>query len=57
MHETWFPVIDEGGKQGIVQKELSNERIVEIIMHMQVLLWLGDDWGSAKQRALMRDIL
>ena len=26
-------------------------------MHMQVLLWMGDDIGLAEQRALMRDIL
>ncbi len=57
MHETWFPVIEMGREQGIVRKELSNERIVEIIMHMQLLLWMGDDLGPAKQRALMRDIL
>lgn len=57
MNETWFPVIEEGRKQGIVRKELSNERIVEIIMHMQLLLWMGDDLGPAKQRSLMRDIL
>ena len=57
MHETWFPVIEEGRERGIVRKELSNERIVEIIMHMQLLLWMGDDLGPAKQRALMRDIL
>ena len=57
MNETWFPVIEEGRKQGIVRNELSNERIVEIIMHMQLLLWMGDDLGPAEQRALMRDIL
>ena len=57
MNETWFPVIEAGRKQGIVRKELSNERIVEIIMHMQLLLWMGDDLGPAKQRALMRDML
>ena len=57
MNETWLPVIEAGRKQGIVRKELSNERIVEIIMHMQLLLWMGDDLGLAKQRALMRDIL
>ena len=57
MNETWFPVIEEGRKQGIVRKELSNERIVEIIMHMQLLLWMGDDLAPAKQRSLMRDIL
>lgn len=57
MNETWLPVIEAGRKQGIVRKELSNERIVEIIMHMQLLLWMGDDLGLAKQRSLMRDIL
>lgn len=57
MNETWFPVIEQGRQQGIVRKELSNERIVEIIMHMQVLLWMGDDLTPAKQRSLMKDIL
>ena len=57
MQETWFPIIEKGRKQGIVRKELSNERIVEIIMHMQLLLWTGDDLGTSEQRALMRDIL
>ncbi|MXW49186.1 MAG: TetR/AcrR family transcriptional regulator [Gammaproteobacteria bacterium] len=57
MNETWFPVLEEGRKQGIVRKELSNERIVEIIMHMQLLLWMGDDLGPAEQRSLMRDVL
>ena len=57
MNETWFPVIEQGRKQGIVRGELSNERIVEIIMHMQLLLWMGDDVTPAKQRSLMKDIL
>ena len=57
MNETWFPVLEEGRKQGIVRKELSNERIVEIIMQMQVLLWMGDDQGPKEQRALMQDVL
>ncbi len=57
MNETWFPVIEAGRKQGIVSKALSNERIVEIIMHMQLLLWMGDDLGPAEQRSLMRDVL
>ena len=57
MNETWFPVIEQGRKQGIVRKELSNERIVEIILHMQLLLWMGDDLGPTKQRSLMRDVL
>ena len=57
MNETWFPVLEEGKRQGIVRKELSNERIVEIIMHMQLLLWMRDDLGPMEQQALMRDIL
>ena len=57
MNETWLPIIEQGRKQGVVRKELSNERIVEIILHMQLLLWMGDDLGPAKQRSLMRDVL
>lgn len=57
MNETWLPVIEKGREQGLIREELSNERIVEIIMHMQVLLWMGDDLNLTKQRALMRDVL
>ena len=54
---TWFPVIEQGREEGIVRAELSNERIVELFMSVQVVLWLRDDYSAAKKRALVRDLL
>lgn len=57
MGETWSPIIEQGRKAKVLRENLSNERIVEIIMHMQLLLWMGDDLDPKQQRALMRDLL
>jgi len=57
MNDTWSPVIEKGRKQQIVRAELSDERIVEIIMSMQLLLFVRDDQSPARQRAFLRDVL
>lgn len=57
MTETWAPVIKLGRDDGIVRAELTDERIVELFMAVQVVLWLRDDYGIVQKRALVRDLL
>lgn len=57
MSQIWVPVIEKGRAQGQVREDLSNERIVEIIMSMHALLFMRDDYGPARQRAFLEDVL
>lgn len=57
MCDIWFPLIEEGRKQQRVRKDLSNERIIEIIISIHALLLMRDDYGVAKQRGFLNDVL
>ena len=54
--DIWLTAIVEGRQQGVVKPNLSDDRIIEIIASMHVLLLMRDD-SPAKQRAFLKDVL
>jgi len=57
MHATWFPVIELGRRAGSVRPDLTDARIIEIIISIHALLLMRDDYGPAEQREFLRDVL
>lgn len=57
MIDGWSPVIDKGRAKGLVRDNLTNERIVELLGNIHVLLLLRDDYREADQRAFLEDFL
>lgn len=55
--EIWFPIIEKGRKDGRVRDQLSNERIIEIIIGMQTFLLMRDDYGRKERKAFLEDVL
>lgn len=56
MLDIWFDAIEEGRGKGLVRRNLSNERIIDILASIQALLIMRDE-GPAKRRAFLRDVL
>ena len=54
--DIWLTAIVEGRQQGVVKPNLSDDRIIEIIASMHVLLLMRDD-SPAIQRAFLKDVL
>ena len=54
--DIWLTAIVEGRQQGVVKPNLSDDRIIEIIASMHVLLLMRDD-SPAKQREFLKDVL
>lgn len=57
MAEIWYPVIARGRQEGLVREDLTNERIVELIISMHAFLQMRDDYGRKEQRAFLEDFL
>lgn len=55
--EIWFPVLDTGREEGRVRDNLSNRRIIEIIVGMHAFLLMRDDYGRKERRAFLQDVL
>ena len=55
--ESWSVVLDRGRSQGRVRTDLSDQRVVELIMTVQTVALLRDDLGRDGRRALFRDLL
>ena len=55
--ESWSSVLDRGRADGRVRGDLSDERIVELVMTVQTVALLRDDLGRDGRRALFRDLL
>ncbi len=55
--ETWSPILDRGREEGIVRESLSNVRVLELIVNVQALLLLRDEYGKEEQREFLRDLL
>lgn len=56
-HRIWDSAIAMGRKQGIVKQGLADERIIELIINIQALLLMREDYGPAEQRAFLEDVL
>lgn len=56
-HRIWDSAIAMGREQGAVRQDLSNERIVELIIGIQALLLMRDDYGPTEQRTFLQDVL
>ena len=54
--EIWLTAINEGRTQGVIKKNLPDDRIIEIIASIHALLLMRDD-GPAKQREFLKDVL
>ena len=54
--DIWLTAIVAGREQGVVKPNLSDDRIIEIIASVHVLLLMRDD-SPAKQRAFLKDVL
>lgn len=57
MHETWFPLIEMGRRNSKVRADLTDERIIEIIISIHGILIMRDDYGPSKQREFLQDVL
>lgn len=57
MMETWKPIIDLGRKEGRVREDLTDERIVKLIINIHAMLFIRDDDEEAEQRAFLEDFL
>lgn len=54
---TWSEVINAGRKSGSIRPDLSEDRIIELLVNVQTLLLIRDDYGEAEQRAFLHDFL
>lgn len=54
--DLWGVAIDMGRQEGVVKQNLSDERIMEIIVSIYALLIMHDE-GPTKQRAFLEDVL
>tara|TARA_B100000446_G_scaffold52468_2_gene48596 strand:+ start:10475 stop:11086 length:612 start_codon:yes stop_codon:yes gene_type:complete len=55
--QTWSPIMDKGREDGLVRECLSNVRILELIVNVQALLLLRDEYGKDEQRKFLKDLL
>lgn len=55
--ESWSSVIEHGRSRGRVRTDLSDQRVVELIMTVHTVALLRDDLGRDGRRALFRDLL
>ncbi|MEL6890146.1 MAG: helix-turn-helix domain-containing protein [Actinomycetota bacterium] len=55
--DVWRPILAAGRKAGRVRLELSDERIVELIMSVQSIAQVRDDLDREGRRDLFRDLL
>ena len=54
--DIWLTTIGKGRQDGVIKKDLSDDRIIEIIASIHALLLMRDD-GPAKQREFLKDVL
>ena len=57
MHETWLPVIELGRRNGRVRSDLTDARIIEIVISIHALLLMRDDYAVDEQRQFLKDVL
>ena len=55
--ESWSTVLERGRAAGRVRDDLSDARVVELVMTVQTVALLRDDLGRDGRRALFRDLL
>lgn len=55
--EVWAPILSAGREAGRVRADLTDERIVELIMSVQSIAQVRDDLDRAGRRELFRDLL
>lgn len=55
--ESWSAALNQGRVQGRVRADLSDTRIIELIMTVQTVALLRDDLGRDGRRALLADLL
>ena len=55
--ESWSAVLARGRAQGRVRTDLSDTRVVELIMTVHTVALLRDDLGRNGRRAIFRDLL
>ena len=55
--ESWSTVLERGRSEGRVRTDLSDQRVVELVMTVQTVALLRDDLGRDGRRQLFRDLL
>ena len=55
--ESWSTVLERGRSEGRVRADLSDQRVVELVMTVQTVALLRDDLGRDGRRQLFRDLL
>ncbi|BFM14572.1 hypothetical protein R50073_07550 [Maricurvus nonylphenolicus] len=55
--DTWSPILDKARGKGLIRKDLSNVRILELLVNVQAILLLRDDYGKDEQRSFLKDLL
>lgn len=55
--EIWEPLMEMGRSKKQLRKELSNERMLELLMGVHGFLLMRDDYGRKEQRAFLVDFM
>ena len=55
--ESWSQVLERGRNEGRVRDDLSDQRVIELVMTVQTVALLRDDLGRDGCRQLFRDLL
>ena len=55
--ESWSQVLERGRNEGRVRDDLSDQRVIELVMTVQTVALLRDDLGRDGRRQLFRDLL
>lgn len=56
MQDIWLNAIEEGRREGVIRQNLSDDRIIEIIISIHALLVMRDE-GPEEQKAFLKDVL
>ncbi len=57
MTETWGPVFEKARANNAIRTDLSDERLVELIISVHSLLFMRDDQNDDERRQFLRDFL
>ena len=57
MFDFWGPIFDRGKREGLIRKNLSNERLMDLFLSSQATLLMRDDFSKKQKRQFIRDLL
>lgn len=57
MFDYWGPIFERGKSEGLIRKNLSNKRIMDLFLSCQATLLMRDDFSKKDRRQFLRDML